>query len=242
MFDFNQPVGVFSPEHLLFLALAALFGAAVIYVGGQLDGKDRNRLLIALWAAFSVIELSKYVRFGFHPDEFDARTGLPFHLCSISIFTYPPAVLTKNETFRNFIYAVNMPGALFALITPDVGNASAFSFYFLHLIVAHTFIVLIPLYMVLCGFFRPDVRRLPGVAALFALTALPALVLNRLLGSNYYFINGPVRGTLTQQFADWCGEGAYLLPMVGLLLLVWGVLYAPFILTRNRPADFSGKE
>ena len=98
----------------------------------------------------------------------------------------------------------------------------------MHLMVAHTFIVLIPLYMVFCGIFRPNSRCLPHVALMFALTMLPALLLNRLLGSNYYFINGPVRGTLTQTFADWLGEGLYLLPMLAALLAAWGFLYLPF--------------
>lgn len=205
-----------------------MFGAVVIFIGGRLDRKDRQRLLIILWATFTVIELGKYVNFALHPEQFNIKTGLPFHLCSISLFTYPLAVFTKNQIFRNFIYAVNMPGALFALITPDIGNSPALSFYFLHLIIAHTFIVLIPLYMVCCGLFRPDYRVLPGVALMFLVTMIPALLLNRLIGSNYYFVNGPVRGTLTEKFAEWVGEGAYLLPIVGLLIAVWALLYAPF--------------
>ena len=205
-----------------------MFGAVVIFIGGRLDRKDRQRLLIILWATFTVIELGKYVNFALHPEQFNIKTGLPFHLCSISLFTYPLAVFTKNQIFRNFIYAVNMSGALFALITPDIGNSPALSFYFLHLIIAHTFIVLIPLYMVCCGLFRPDYRVLPGVALMFLVTMIPALLLNRLIGSNYYFVNGPVRGTLTEKFAEWVGEGAYLLPIVGLLIAVWALLYAPF--------------
>ena len=121
-----------------------------------------------------------------------------------------------------------MPGALFALITPDIGNATALSFYFLHLMAAHTLIVLIPLYMVSCGFFRPDYRWLPGVTLMLLVTMTPALLLNRLLGSNYFFINGPVKGTLTEQLAGWVGEDAYLLPMAALLAAVWAILYAPF--------------
>ena len=228
MFSSTQPVGLFSPEHLCFLAAGAFFAAAAIFIGGRLDAKGRQRLLIILWVSFTVIELCKYVNFAVHPDEFNIKTGLPFHLCSISLFTYPLAVFTKNAIFRNFIYAVNMPGALFALITPDIGNSPALSFYFLHLIIAHTFIVLIPLYMVCCGFFRPDYRVLPGVALMFLVTMIPALLLNRLIGSNYYFVNGPVKGTLTGQLADWVGENAYLLPMIGLLAAVWALLYAPF--------------
>ena len=98
----------------------------------------------------------------------------------------------------------------------------------MHLIIAHTFIVLVPLYMVSCGFFRPDFRVLPGVALMFLVTMIPALLLNRFIGSNYYFVNGPVNGTLTGQFAEWVGESAYLLPMVILLAAVWALLYAPF--------------
>lgn len=232
-FDLARPVTLFSPEHLAYLTLAALFSAVVIGWGGRLDQKRKQRLLVALWAVFTVIELTKYVRFVFCPEEFDIRTGLPFHLCSISLFTYPLAVFNRSETFRNFIYAVNMPGAFFALVTPDIGNSTALSFYFVHLMVAHTFIALIPLYMVVCGLFRPRPAVLPKVAAMFAVTMLPALLLNRILGSNYYFVNGPVKGTLTQTFADCFGESAYLLPMLALLAAVWTLLYAPFIKKRN---------
>ena len=228
IFSSTQPVGLFSPEHLCFLAAAALFWAIVIFIGGRLDKNGRQRLLIILWAAFTVIEMGKYLHFALHPEEFNIKTGLPFHLCSISLFTYPLAVFTRNKIFRNFIYAVNMPGAVFALITPDIGHSTALSFYFLHLMIAHAFIAVIPLYMVCCGFFRPDYKVLPGVALMLIITMLPALLLNRLLGSNYYFVNGPVRGTLTGQFAEWFGESAYLLPMLALLAAVWAMLYAPF--------------
>lgn len=228
IFDNSKPVEMFSAEHFCILAVAALFCTAVILIGRQLSERGKHELLIALWGIFTVIELSRYIYFFLFPDQFNIKTGLPFHLCSISIFTYPLAVFTKNETFRNFAYAVNLPGAFFALITPDIGHSTVFSFYFMHLMVAHTFIVLIPLYMVFCGIFRPNSRCLPRVSLMFALTMLPALLLNRLLGSNYYFINGPVRGTLTQTFADWLGEELYLLPMLAALLAAWSFLYLPF--------------
>jgi conserved hypothetical integral membrane protein TIGR02206 len=228
IFNTTKPVGLFSPEHLIILAGAAFFCAVMIGIGGRLGEKGKKHLLITLWAVFTVIELCKYIHFALYPDQFNVKTGLPFHLCSISLFTYPLAVFTQNRIFRNFIYAVNMPGALFALITPDIGNSSMLSFYFMHLIIAHTFIVLIPLYMVCCGFFRPDYRLLPGVTLMFLATMIPALLLNRFTGSNYYFINGPVDGTLTGQFAQWTGDDAYLLPMLGLLIAVWALLYAPY--------------
>ena len=231
LFDNTKPVTLFSATHLGFLALSALFCGVMIFVGRRLDAQKRRTLLLVLWAMFTVIELGKYVYFVLYPDEFDIRTGLPFHLCSVSLFTYPLAVFTQNETFRNFIYAVNLPGAFFALVTPDIGNSTAFSFYFLHLMIAHTFIVLIPLYLVLTGMFRPEIRQLPSVALMLGLLMLPVAAVNRLLESNYFFINGPVRGTLTQTFADWLGTEYYLLPMFAALLAVWGVLYLPFDLT-----------
>ena len=194
-------------------------------------------MLLVLWGAFTVVELTKYLHFALCPSEFDIRTGLPFHLCSVSLFTYPPAVFTRSETFRNFIYAVNMPGAFFALITPDVGQSPALSFYFIHLMAAHTLIVLVPLYMVVCGVFRPRPAALPKVTGLLVLTMLPALVLNRLIGSNYFFIGGSVPGTLTEILADSVGEDLYLLPMVALLLAVWLLLYLPFVKERKDPVE-----
>lgn len=225
----SHPVKVFSIEHMTFLAISSAFCSLVIIISRRLSKRGKRKLLICLWLLFTVTELIRYVRFAMVPDTFDAKTCLPFHLCSISIFIYPLAIFIDNDTLRNFIYAVNMPGALFALITPDIGDATLFSFYFIQTMVSHTFIVLIPLYMVICKFFRPNFKKLLSVAIMLLITMIPAVVLNHFIGSNYYFINGPVKGTFTETLANIAGEKFYLLPMIFTVFAVWTLLYSPFI-------------
>ena len=42
IFSGTKPVGLFSPEHLIFLAAAAFFCAAMIFAGGRLGQKGRR--------------------------------------------------------------------------------------------------------------------------------------------------------------------------------------------------------
>lgn len=238
----SQPVEVFSIGHIIFLALSAAFCILLILIGRRLSNCGKRNLLIALWLLFTIIELIRYAVFIISPNTFDIKTCLPFHLCSISIFTYPLAIFLDNATLRNFIYAVNMPGALFALITPDIGNATLFSFYFVQTMTAHTFIVLIPLYMLACGFFRPNFKKLPSVAIMLLITMIPAVILNNFIDSNYYFINGPVKGTLTEDFANIVGEKFYLVPMILTVFATWALLYAPFIISDLHKACKEGNQ
>lgn len=237
----SHPVEVFSIEHMIFLAISVMFCTLIIIIGRKLSDRGKQRLLICLWFLFTIIELIRYVRFAMNPDTFDIKTCLPFHLCSISIFTYPLAIFIDNSTLRNFIYAVNMPGALFALITPDIGDATLFSFYFVQTMIAHTFIVLIPLYMVICKFFRPNFKKIPSVTIMLLITMIPAVTLNHFIGSNYYFINGPVKGTFTETLANIAGEKFYLFPMILTLFAVWILLYSPFIFSDLYKVHKEGK-
>lgn len=227
----DYPVSVFSLGHIAFLTVSILFIILILLIGRKLGSRGRRNLLICLWISFTVIEMSRYIRYFTVPGYFDVKTSLPFHLCSISIFTYPLAIFIDNATLRNFIYAVNMPGAFFALITPDIGDESLFSFYFIHMMAAHTFIVLIPLYMVVCGSFRPNFKKLPSVTVMLLITMIPAVLLNHFLGSNYYFINGPVSGTFTETLANTVGEKFYLIPMILMVFAMWLLLYSPFIIS-----------
>lgn len=225
------PVSVFSAGHIAFLAIGIVFGVTCIFIGRRLSEKGKNIMLICLLAAYLVLEAAKFIRYFTVPGYFNIKTSLPFHLCSIAVFIYPLAVFCKNLTIRNFIYGISMPGAFFALVTPDIKGSGLFSFYFIHAMYAHTFIFFIPIFMVACGFFRPDYKRIPKLFVMLLICMIPALISNYFIGSNYFFINGVVEGTFTETLANIVGEQFYVLPMVALVFLIWALLFSPFMIS-----------
>lgn len=227
----NTPVTLFSAGHITFLIIGIVFGITCILIGRRLSDKGKNIMLICLLAGYMALEAAKFIRYFIIPGEFNLKTSLPFHLCSIAVFIYPLAVFSKNLTIRNFIYGVSMPGAFFALATPDFRGAHLFSFYFVHAMYAHTFIFFIPIFMAACGFFRPDYKKLPKLFIMLLTCMIPALIANYFIGSNYFFINGVVEGTFTETLANIVGERFYVLPMVLLVFILWVLLFSPFMIS-----------
>lgn len=227
----NMPVSVFSAGHLVFLAICIIFGVVCIIIGRKLSDKGKNIMLICLLAAYIILDMVKFSRYFLIPGAFNIKTSLPFHLCSIAFFIYPLAVFTKNLTIRNFIYGVSMPGAFFALVTPDIQGSTFFGFHFVHSMLAHTLIFFIPIFMVACGFFRPDYKKLPKLFLMLLICMIPAVISNYFIGSNYFFINGVAEGTFTETLANIVGEKFYILPMVGLVFILWALLFSPYMIS-----------
>jgi hypothetical integral membrane protein (TIGR02206 family) len=165
---------------------------------------------------------------------YDVQEALPLHLCNISLFIEFFAVfLKKSQLLKEFAYALSLPSALAALITPG-WYYPFFSFLYIEMVLTHMLLVLIPVLIVWGDGFRPDYRRLPKVSLLFAVLIAMAVSANLLLGSNYMFLAYVPRDTTLVIFETWFGNPGYELPEFILLLIIWAILYMPWKLSENR--------
>ena len=78
---------------------------------------------------------------------------------------------------------------------------------------------------------RPDTRRAPACLGIMLLIAVPVYVFDRLMGTNYMFLNWPLPGSPLEWFA-FLGRPGYLLGYIPLLAAAWTVIYAPFVKKR----------
>ena len=158
---------------------------------------------------------------------------LPLHLCSIHIFLCTTCTLTGKDWCKEELYALCAPGAAIALLCPGWLGTKAWSLINLHSVTLHGLLVLYPVLLV-AGGFRPQVRRLPAVLAFLFGSALPIYFLNKVLYTNFYFLNGPTSSPVTALFTRWFGEQGYILGFLPAVALVLAGMYLPWYLHRKK--------
>ena len=217
---------LFGTVHLVELAVSALFilGMAVWY--RRAGARTRRHILVGVTAALLADEAALLLGM--------ALTGqwnwsyLPLHLCSINVFVCLYCTVTDRSWCKEELYALCAPGAAIALLCPGWLGTKAWSLINLHSVTLHGLLVLYPVLLV-AGGFRPQVRRLPAVLAFLFGSALPIYFLNKVLYTNFYFLNGPTSSPVTALFTQWFGEQWYLLGFLPAVALVLAGMYLPWI-------------
>ena len=91
----------------------------------------------------------------------------------------------------------------------------------------HVLLILYPV-LLLAGGFRPQVHHIRWVLAFLCAIATPIFFLNRLLKTNFFFLNDPQGNAITAFFAHCFGERFYLLGFLPVLAAVLLLLYLPW--------------
>ena len=79
----------------------------------------------------------------------------PFQLCNIGAYLILASLIFKNQKLFNFTFIVNLTGAIFALMVPDLENNGLFQLYNMHFILEHTNILVIPILALCFKLFKP---------------------------------------------------------------------------------------
>jgi hypothetical integral membrane protein (TIGR02206 family) len=223
----------FSLVHMMWFVALAIIVLVFLGLYKRQSEKTRDIIKKILAVVLVLCEVSVWI-WKIIIGQYYLRYSLPLHLCGISVFIEFFAVfIKKSVTIKEFAYALSMPGALAALLTPD-WRYPFFTFQYLELLLYHVILVLIPVLFVWGDGFKPDYKRLLKVSGLFILFIALAVTANRLFGGNYMFLASAPAGTTLELFVRWFGERGYLYPEFVLLLLVWTALYLPRIISGHQ--------
>jgi hypothetical integral membrane protein (TIGR02206 family) len=223
----------FSPAHIAWVLAVLLLIPPVVMLYRRRTPAVQEIILRTLAVVMLLCEVSLIVWQALI-GAFTVQYSLPLQLCDISVFIEFAAVFRKRSLLlTEFSYALGMPAALAAMITPG-WYFPLLSFGYLRYALMHALLVLIPALLVWGNGYRPDIRRLPKVALLFVLLIAAAVTSNLLLGSNYMFLAYVPPDTTLVVFQTWFGNPGYEIPEFFLLLLIWTALYLPWILAARR--------
>lgn len=154
-------------------------------------------------------------------------TYLPLHLCSINIFVCWYDAVHDSCRSKEILYALCFPGALAAMLSPSWQKLPVWNLMHLHSYSIHVLLILYPV-LLLAGGFRPQVHHIRWALAFLCATATPVFFLNRLLGTNFFFLNHPQGNAITVFFAHCLGEHFYVFGFLPVFAAVWVLLYLPW--------------
>jgi len=153
----------FTVTHRLLLYFTVLFPLLMQVLFGKKDIKERRYLLIMLALSGFFAYFGQYI----YPGK-TIISSLPLHLCNTAIALMLFAYVFKLNGIFYFTYFVNIMGALFAMIMPDLGGevtqmGNVIYYY------NHIYAVILPLMGVALGVFpRPNIKLMRKAILFFA--------------------------------------------------------------------------
>ncbi|MDR2347898.1 MAG: YwaF family protein [Bifidobacteriaceae bacterium] len=201
-----------NPAHLVYLVLTLLTIVVAVRALTRVP-PDKQDLVIKwlAWSVFMVWIIPPLLMCVTYTGE-RWIDHLPLHLCTSASILLPIGLLTRNQVLLNFGFGLGLPAALAAIVFPGemFRYLSSYSVhYFLHNI-GHILPIVASLAPIAMGWWRPSWRYYPATIGVGLGLMAIAYPVNKWIGSNYFFVNWPERGTLLETFGTVFGRSMYL--------------------------------
>ncbi|CZR03233.1 YwaF family protein [Trichococcus collinsii] len=235
--DLPNGIGVetFSLAHIIVLFLSFIIIFLVIQLYRKQADFGRRNIKMTIATLLVMLYFSRWIWCAFFSNfSFFLSHLLPLHLCSVSAIIGISAVFSDNRLLKEFLYGLSFPGGLVAMTNPNLGPYPLFSFFFVEYTLTHLLLILLPLLFVFGDGFRPAIKTLPYSIYLAAPFIGTAFWVNQSVGSNYMFLNRIEKGTILVLFDKWLGTPGYLIAVLGSIVIVWAILYAPWEISRRQ--------
>lgn len=207
----------FSIEHRFFIYIAVLTPLILTFLFMKRDIEVRKCLVC-------FIALSAFVQYFylFTFESFTRPLGLPFHLCNTGILLLVMAYIFKMKGVFYFAYFVNVVGALFAILLPNIGEHDMFSLTNMHFWYNHWVVFFLPILGISLKIYpRPNFKMIRGAIAVYTVYIVCMVFLNGWLQNydpmvDYFFLNRnfivdkvpvfvPLKESFVLRFAMWGG-------------------------------------
>ncbi len=239
----NEGVGFkhFGPEHLCYIALGIAAIVLVCFRYSRADDKTQRRMdkTVGVWI-LAIIYVLRYIYY--FAVGADMVTVLPLYLCSIAGFLCMAHSFRPIEWAGQVLYALCLPGTVFAVLFSDWTYFPAFSFVSLQGYVYH---FAVPMYIIMQLISRriiPDIRKVWTIAVFMAVIVPSVHYFNYRNGTNYMFLNYPSPGSPLVPLADKFGNPGYILPyLIGIWCIIIGMILAGMLVFKYRSVKQSDR-
>lgn len=151
-------------------------------------------------------------------------SDLPLQVCSISALLALFLFLKKNERMFHLLFFIGTLPPILSMISPDIVHQFP-HFRFIRYFLKHSAIPLAILYFILFEGYRVPRKAILSSFFIINLIALPIFFLNRLLGTNFFFLASPSE---TKTLLTFFGSGImYNISLEIVSLIVCIITYIP---------------
>ncbi len=218
-----QSFKLFGAVHLTWLAIAVVLCVGGVFLYKRLNEKGKRIMLISLAMFVFVYEIAMNIAY-LATDQWTYGV-LPLHLCGINIFVLLFYAFKPNKLTADFLYAVCLPGALFALITPSWTALPMWNFFHIHSELMHMVLVMVPILLLSDGL-KPDVKNLWKLFLMVLAVCVPIYFLNFKLGTNFFFVHDDDGNALLVALGNIFPD--YRIGLIALIAVLWLVMFLPW--------------
>ena len=234
--DTGSPFVFFGFVHLAILGMVGLFVFYLFFVRKSANIKLRKLIRYGLAGLLIINQLARHIWLVYF-DQWSIQWNLPLHLCSIFVWLSAYMLITKSYTIFEFAYFLGIGGALQALLTPDVGSYNFQYFYLTQFFIAHGSIITASAYMAIVEGYRPTWASIRKVFIWANIYLVIVTMINLVIDSNYlYTLHKPHVPTLLDYLGPWPW---YILSAEGMALILFLLLYLPFLLSGRKSSQTS---
>ena len=204
------------------MSLSILVSFGIIQIAIRIPPDKRKTLMMIMGFTLISIELMQQFYLN-HLGLWSLKTSLPIHLCGISGILAGIMMLRSNHYGFEFLALIGSPGALHALLTPQL-NHGTIPFLVFKYYVSHAGIILVPLFLAIVLGYR--IKRSSWYRVLLLCQVLLIIIglTNYFIGSNYmYLAEKPlVNNPMVVGEWPWYILGFEILGLVHILIFYYG--------------------
>ena len=214
----NVGFSIFGPAHILWLAILTA-GIAIItiwYYRLRETGRRRVKRFIGWFLVGEIIVRMIYLLVIGKQTVYE----LPLHLCSLAGFLCLLHSYKSVEWLNQSLYALCLPGAIFALLFSDWTIYPAIHFISIEGFSFHAGIVLYVICMLVTGQIVPCLKKIWKAFLFLGIAAGAVFVFDKIFDTNYMFLNWPPEKSPLEWLASFMGNPGYLIGYAVLVFLI----------------------
>lgn len=221
----GSPFQLLSTAHLMAILLIAALNAFFILRRKSLDENARRTIRYSMATVLIVNELAWHA-WHILIGQWTIQEMLPLHLCSVLVWGGAYMLIKKDMGIYEFSFLLGIPGALQAVLTPDLGIYNFTHFRYYQTFISHGLIITSAIYMTVVEGFRPYPRSIRNIFVYGNLYMFAVSLVNWAIGSNYLFTaHKPLTASLLDVLPPWPW---YMIFVELIAFACAGLLYAPF--------------
>lgn len=216
---------LFGVCHILWILGIGIFS---FFLGGFFSFSEKKKVETVkkiLMLVFPLLEVSRLLVLAWMgrltPSEY------PLHLCNLSVWMAAIYLLTKNRFIGVIYVLLGLPAAALAIVFPGWLRYPFGTYMHMHNFIYHGLVVAFGGALIRSGEIRPSWRELwkPFIFGVIGYVVMS--VVNRYLGTNFWFINTPSDSSPLAFIYNLFGDNWYLLGhflFCGSVVLLWFLL------------------
>ncbi len=204
------------------IIVSLIISFIIIQIAIRIPPDKRKILMISIGITLILIELVQqaYLK---HLGIWNAKSSLPIHLCGISGILAGIMMIRQNYSGFEFLALIGSPGALHAILTPQL-NHGPIPFLIFKYYVSHAGIILVPLFFAIVLGYRIKESSWYKVFLLCQLLILFVGSANFMIGSNYMYLTEKPLAKNPMIVGEWPWYilGFEILGLIHILLFYYG--------------------